>query len=237
MKQLLLSLAIALTGVAASAAELSISTGERTGRTYINFTGNIEAGDANRLALFALENPQADWVNFNSPGGLATEGYQIANILSQYHLKAYVNYGAACLSACYSAFLGAWEYDIKGVLGAHVAWSPDEELQEGDSVSAVLARGQALGNYDVYHHIANGFSYELPFYITRLTSASDFLVFTNNDEFLKFYKREDIDNDKLNPYFEFNNEPPKVVKDSEIGSLLFINLDADLPDVLDPRKE
>ena len=39
MKQLLLSVAIALTGVAASAGDFSTTIGERTGRHYITFDG------------------------------------------------------------------------------------------------------------------------------------------------------------------------------------------------------
>ena len=88
-----------------------------------------------------MENPDHNWIALRSPGGLAEEGYLLSDTISQLGLNTYVGYGSACVSACYTAFLGGTEYDIDGVIAAHNSWISDT----GDiSVNEAINFGQQV---------------------------------------------------------------------------------------------
>ena len=237
MKQLLLSVAIALTGVAASAGEFSTTIGERTGRHYITFDGPVEQGDVIKLQETAMANPDATWISLRSPGGLAEEGYALSSMISDLGLNTYVGYGSACVSACYTAFLGGAEYDIDGVLAAHNSWISDT----GDvTVNDAINFGQQAGSRDSWFHAANGFNLTLSNIITHFTDKDTFLTFTNEADLLKFFARNE--EDKIGSYLQgievsedwISNH---VVEGEDLAGLALINLNNDYPDRLDPRKD
>ena len=235
MKQLLLSAVIALTGVAASAGEFGITHGAQSGREYITFDGGVEAGDADKLRMFAEMNPNATWIALSSPGGLAYEGYALSQAISDLGLNTYVGYGSACVSACYTAFIGGSEYDIDGVIAAHNSWV----MGGADiTINEALSSGQASGAYDTYIHAANGFNLTLPLAITHLTDKDTFVTFTHEDELLEFFARSEEDNvqDYLQT-FDLTEEwiADHVTEGSDLRAKALLNLDNDRPDALDPR--
>ena len=219
----------------ASAAEFGTTTGFETGRKYITLTGDIKPGDSRQLYMFALLNQDATHVAFNSPGGEAQEGYQIGHIMSQLGLSSYVGFGQHCLSSCYTAFLGGTDYEIDGVLGAHVAWYPEDELEEDQTVSDILRYGQGLGGYDAFWHMVNGFGYELQWHIADKTDQDTFITFTDESQLMKFFKRSD--DEEINDYFSFSNDAPTVTEAHDMFRLAFGKFDERWPNRFDPRKE
>ena len=105
LKHIIAGLMLAIPTIT-TAAEFGTVTGFETGRKYITLTGDIKPGDSRQLYMFALLNQDATHVAFHSPGGVATEGYEIGRVMSQLGLSSYVGYGQSCISACYPAFLG-----------------------------------------------------------------------------------------------------------------------------------
>ena len=233
MLKQLITAALLLIPTISTAAQFSTVVGYETGRTYIVLQGDITNGDAWQLQQYAFQNPSATHVAFNSPGGLANEGYRLGNMMSQLGLKSYVGYGHACISACYTAFLGGHDYEIKGALAAHVAWYPHDDLPEGVTVSDILKQGQALGTWDMYYHVSHGFKLELPYFIMNNTSKDMFAVFTHEDQLNQFYARSD--EDKFHDYVNYTNTPIKLVHAKDLYKEALINLDKDYPDQFDPR--
>ena len=218
-----------------TAAEFGTADGFETGRKYITLSGDIKPGDSRQLFMFALLNQDATHVAFNSPGGVAQEGYQIGNVMSQLGLSSYVGYGQSCISACYTAFLGGKDYEIDGLLAAHVAWYPEDELKEDQTVSDILRYGQGLGGYDAYWHMLNGFGYELQWHITNSTDEDTFITFTEEEDLMRFFQRSD--DEEVSDYFTFSNDAPTVTEAHDMFRLAFGKFDKRWPNRFDPRQE
>ena len=231
-------IALLMFSLPATAADFSIAHGQETGRTYIGITGAIEPGDALKLRAYAAMNPTAEWVALSSPGGLANAGYKLGYMISKLELNTYVGFGSACVSACYIAFLGGKDYDIDGVLAAHNAWIKDT----GDfTVNQGINQGQALGAYDTYYHLANGFNFALPYMITAYTDKNTFVAFTDEKELNAFFVRDAVD--KIVSYLDStvgntdeNWVEKHVVKSADLAALSMIKWNAKFPDHFDPRK-
>ena len=105
-------------------------------------------------------------------------------------------------------------------------------------INETLIHGQQLGVYDTYYHLANGFSLKLPYTISKHTDKDTFIAFTDVDDLMDFYVRNE--EDKINQYLSgrvIDDEwVEKHVRD-DIFELAKINMDRDLPDLTDPRKE
>ena len=156
-------------------------------------------------------------------------------VVSQLGLSSYVGYGQVCLSSCYTAFLGGTNYEIDGALGAHVAWYPEDELEEGQTVPDILRYGQGLGGFDAFWHMYNGFGYELPWHITNSTDEDTFITFTDESQLMKFFKRSD--DEEINDYFSFANEATTVTEAHDMLRLAFGKFDERWPNRFDPRQE
>lgn len=178
--------------VVAEAAEIEVRT-TSTGQ-FITYVGEVETGDADRLDALMTETGITDVV-LVSPGGMADEGYNLAYVLSKHEATAMIPKGNVCLSACATAFMGAKDYIIQGVLGFHVAWSP-MEMETNDATRM----GQYLGTQDTLHILSNGFSGQLAILIAGFTTSEVFLVLTQED-FEMFYVRNDDGVDELKNYF------------------------------------
>ena len=234
IRTLITAAALALATTATSAAEFQYFDSFRGGdEGIILLTGEIELGDSDKLRAFKAANPGAGYVAFNSPGGLAYEGWQLGLAMSDMNLKSFVGVGHACLSACYSAFIGGSDYEIKGVLGAHVAWRMEEELEEGETASSVLHHGQLLGSYDAFYHLLNGFGFQLPFHIVNLTSHDTFLIFMDAEELNKYFARSD--EDKVSEYLSAVDVEPRVVNASEIWDYVLENVRKHRPELLEEQ--
>ena len=235
MKHLLTGL-LMLASTAASAATFGTAEGYETGRKYITIDGPIEAGDAGRLLFHIIMNPEATWVSMSSPGGLANEGYELGNVISENGLNTYVPLGSACLSACYTAFLGGYEYDIDGVVAAHNAWL--DVADASASINDYVKTGQQLGAYDMLWHLANGFSAGLAYTISLNTSPDVFIGFTHEDDLMESFSRTEGDN--VNNYLDGSLYTQKWVQDhlvtvDNFEAKLVETMDAEYPDILDPR--
>ena len=181
-----------LISATAQAAEFGTAVGPTTGRAYITYTGPVEFGDADKLKQTIMDNPGIQWLSLDSPGGVASEGYELASVISDAGLNVYVGYGTFCVSACYTAFLGGKNYEVKGVLAAHNAWT--QQIPADTTVNQVLVEGQRLGSYNVIHHLANGFNVSLPFAISNYTDKDTFIAFTHEDQLNQFFARDEEDN-------------------------------------------
>ena len=191
MKNLLLATVMAFTAGMSQAASIFTLT-DVDGNHEAYYFGQVEHGDTTRLKTLLDENPDISVINMVSEGGIAAEGYSLAQVLSDYSITAYVPEGQYCLSACATAFLGAAEYDIDGVIGFHNAFAPGYDsfatYNEG------LAHGQALGSYTTYHWLLNGFNIQIPLLMAELTDPNTFIVFFHENDLMKFFARSDDDN-------------------------------------------
>ena len=199
MKRLMITLGFLgalMTGV--NAAEINVHVGPETGINYLILTGPVEVGDSAKLKEMLVKYPETTAVAFHSPGGVAYEGFAMAQVMSDNLLNSLVPTGSICLSACAIAFIGGAEYTIDGALGFHSSYLPDP----GSLPSSVAFKeGQAVGVQDTFFFLANGFSVQLPQLISLYTSPEDFLVFYNESQLDEFFMRDEEDN--INSYLSF----------------------------------
>ncbi len=164
---------------------------ESDGRYTVQIIGMIEHGDSIKLEKFLEQYPEVDLVTMISGGGIATEGYKIANVLSRHNMDVRVPDGFVCASACAAAFIGGTNYDIDGALTFHVSWLPQEPIDF--TTNDIFKWGQSAGTRDMYHILSNGFSAQMAFIITNYTTKDKFLTFFSEEELNKFYVRSDTD--------------------------------------------
>ena len=205
MKNLLLATVMAFSAGMSQAASIFTLT-DIDGNNEAYYFGEVQHGDADYLRTLLDENPDITVINMVSPGGVASEAYPLATVLSDYELTAYVPEGQYCLSACASAFIGAAEYDIDGVIGFHNAYAPGYDsfatYNEG------LAHGQSFGAYSTYHMMLNGFSIQLPLLISQLTSPEEFIVFFHENDLMTFFARSE--EDSVVPYLSGPVDPTET---------------------------
>ena len=177
-------------------------------KTVLHIKGDFDLGisDDVRTAL----NIHADIIDeavLNSPGGLGYEGYAVGSILSEYAIPTRVASGTACLSACAVAFIGGTDYQVEGILGFHKGHLAGQSpfINQEEAFDA----GQQAGSFNLYYLMANGFAVDLGFQIDRRSSPSHFVVFTNTEDLLKFYVRDESV-DIIQSYFEPIQETPTV---------------------------
>lgn len=76
-------------------------------KTHINFDGQIEKGDAERVAFLIEGMPRVDVFMVNSAGGSISEALKIASLLKGIHAYLVVKPGKICASACFFMFIAA----------------------------------------------------------------------------------------------------------------------------------
>ena len=176
-------------------------------KTVLHVYGDFDLGISQdvRTAL-NLHSDIIDEVVLNSPGGLGYEGYAVGQILSEYEVPTRVAKGTACLSACAIAYIGGTDYEVEGILGFHKAHLAGAEpfMNQEEAFDA----GQLAGSYHLYYLIANGFSVSLTAHIDQRSTPNDFVVFTNTEDLLKFYVRND--DDDISNYITEIPETPLV---------------------------
>ena len=158
----------------------------------IILSGDIIEGTAQRLDDLLTANPTITKVGMVSGGGLAYEGFNLANVLSNHDITAVVPRGYVCLSACAIGFVGAKDYVILGALGFHNMYVADEQLVEADKLM-LLIRGQQFGVRTAIFFVANGFEIELPYIISAVTTPDEFIVFTSTEDLMTFFARTEED--------------------------------------------
>jgi hypothetical protein len=159
----------------------------------ILLTGDIIEGTAQRLDDLLTANPTITKVGMVSGGGLAYEGFNVANVLSNHNVTAIVPRGYVCLSACAIGFIGAKDYVILGALGFHNMYVNDEDMVDIDKLTLII-RGQQFGVRTAIFFIENGFEIELPYIISAFTTPEEFIVFTSTEDLMTFFARSEEDN-------------------------------------------
>lgn len=192
MKNIIAIIAGVFMASAVSAAEVDYIVGGETGRHYATVFGPIQVGDSVKLEALLLANPQITHVGLISEGGIADEGYRLAEVISNHSLDTVVPEGAWCLSACAEAFIGGVNYEIDGILGFHKSYIPPQTENEIGSQDA-FDFGQQAGMRSLYAYLANGFSAQLGFIIGGWTSPENFLVFFSEEQLAEFFVRSDED--------------------------------------------
>lgn len=223
LKKFITGLVAALTLAApAYSGEFQISEDE----TVLYYLGSVTRGDANALAQY-IAYYQPEKVIMASNGGAASEGYAIANVLSQSQMTVEIPKGYMCMSACAVGFLGGGTKIIDGILGFHIAYSKGD-IPDGYGMKV----GQQFGLLDAYLMIENGYNILLARITNELTSPSDFLVFTSEEE-LEVFKVKDpynfaysyidlpeffvgMDAEEFWEWFTDRIYPPKELQDLQI---------------------
>ena len=165
-------------------------------------TGDIIQGTAQRLDDILLANPAIKKVGMVSGGGLALEGFNIAEVLSNHDVTAVVPRGYTCLSACAIGFLGAKEYVVLGVLGFHNMYIEQADTDNIPDISLLIV-GQSFGVRTTVFFLSNGFEVELPILISIFTTPEKFLVFTSTEDLMQFFARSETDD--VTEYLEGND--------------------------------
>lgn len=152
--------------------------------TTITLSGEIKNNDARKLQSI-IDSTGITTVYLNSGGGAAIEGYRIGYTLMQSNSLVIVAEESSCLSACAIAFLGSPSKILAGVLGFHVAWSPDDESSYSDGMKS----GQLFGALTASYFFNTGYTAQLPFLISQITDSETFLILDSSD--LKLFEMSD----------------------------------------------
>lgn len=177
--------AVALLGTQASAGQIEVYEQEGS-PPILHYFGSVTSatsrtpGDAEMLESY-INWYQPQKVIMTSSGGSSREGYLIASVLQQAQVTVEVPKGYMCMSACAVGFLGGGTKIIEGVLGFHVMYIAGE-VPEHYAATA----GQQTGLQDAYASLETGYNLMLFNMTAYLTSPSDFLVFTSEEELEHF---------------------------------------------------
>tara|TARA_R110002153_G_scaffold118765_4_gene263568 strand:- start:520 stop:1173 length:654 start_codon:yes stop_codon:yes gene_type:complete len=150
----------------------------------IYLEGEIQNGDADKLQKL-IDMTNASTLDLNSNGGVALAGYSLGYTINRNNLYTTVSEGNVCLSACATAFIGGNTLTSNGVVGFHVAWSPNTT----STYSEGMKSGQYLGAIDSAYHFNMGYIIQLQFIVAQLTDSETFLVVNTDD--LKLFEMVD----------------------------------------------
>ena len=181
--------------------------------SVIHVRGDFDEGITRDLKNALEANPEIDRVAFDSPGGNASEAFQMANLLSEEEIRVWVPKARICLSACAIAFTGGYDYHIEGTLGFHNAYlllDTNEEASHMDITEGYIG-GQQLGTHATGFFVSNGFAFNLQYDIAGNTTPDTFLAFTSTEDFLKYYVRND-DMPELDAMSNYWQEPHEDLK-------------------------
>mgnify|MGYP005989458459 FL=1 len=168
--------------------------------SQINLEGEIKSGDYEKLQR-VIDRTGIKSISFNSNGGAAIEGYQIGYIIRKNMMSTVIKKGNKCLSACAIAYLGGTNKYNYGILGFHVAWSQ----QSGKDFNEGMRAGQIMGSIDSIYSFNMGYTAQLNFIISQITSKEDFIILSLDD--LKLFEMKDKE------YTEFNTLPKNWMSD------------------------
>jgi hypothetical protein len=168
--------------------------------SQIILEGEIKSGDYEQLQR-VIDRTGIKSISLNSNGGAAIEGYQIGYIIRKNMMSTVIKKDNRCLSACAIAYLGGTNKYNYGILGFHVAWSqqPGKDFNEG------MRAGQIMGSIDSIYSFNMGYTAQLNFIISQITSKEDFIVLSLDD--LKLFEMKDKE------YTEFNTLPKNWMSD------------------------
>ena len=223
-----------------------VITYTETGETekVIIYNGDFEQNTSQMLNAALITNPEYKTVVFNSPGGVAYEGFATAAVLDRNGVTAWVPKGRICVSACAIAFLGAHEYRVSGQLAYHNAWLDGDTTDIAETypggINGLYGRAQHLGAYITYFLLANGFSLDFALDIAGNTSPSKYLVIRSKEELDAYYSRSETDTIQeylvekadpniveTRPLYEYALEQLEELKDGGSATFMFEELIVD----------
>ena len=168
--------------------------------------GEIKKNDAVKLESMVTATGLKT-VFLNSDGGDALEGYDLGYTIQDLGLSVVIASETACLSSCAIAFMGGKTKIQGGILGYHVAWSPDDTQSYSDGMKS----GQFIGALNAAYFFNMGYTAQLPFIVSHVTTPDTFLILSSDD--LKLFKIED------GAYTSYSKLPRGWVADRIAGSL------------------
>lgn len=168
--------------------------------------GEIKKDDAIKLETMVTATGLKT-VFLNSDGGNALEGYRLGYTIQDLGLSVVVAADTACLSSCAIAFLGGKTKVQGGLLGYHVAWSPDDTQSYSDGMKS----GQFFGALTAAYFFNMGYTAQLPLIVSQLTAPDTFLVLSSDD--LKMFEIGDRD------YTAYSGLPTNWLADRTAGPL------------------
>jgi hypothetical protein len=117
-----MGLALGLSLAPTTLGALTYST-QKGADPFIIADGEIQLGDAQRLASYLKRAPKIGTILFNSPGGNLAEGIDIGTLIRSRGLATRVGAGDECASACVYAFVGGVIREVEkgGRVGVHMA--------------------------------------------------------------------------------------------------------------------
>lgn len=223
--------ALLLTATVANAGNIQVYDEPDDGiAPVLHYFGPVTAGDARGLDSY-ITHYQPSKVIMTSEGGNSNEGYALAMVLSAHQMHVEVPKGYMCMSACAVAFLGGATKTVDGMLGFHVMYIPGE-VPEHYAATA----GQQTGIMDTITSLSTGYNLMLFQVTAYMTSPSDFLVFTSEEELALFYVADqynfiyqyldtpeffdDMDDEDMIKWFSDRVLTPKEMNDMQIQQRL-----------------
>ena len=168
--------------------------------------GEIKKDDAVKLESMVTATGLTT-VFLNSNGGNALEGYRLGYAIQDLGLTTIVASDTACLSSCAIAFMGGKTKIQGGILGFHVAWSPDDTQSYSDGMKS----GQFFGALNAAYFFNMGYTAQLPLIVSQVTAADIFLVLSSDD--MKLFEIGDRN------YTAYRGLPKGWIADRVAGSL------------------
>lgn len=154
--------------------------------SVIRLEGEIKKDDAKKLQSL-VDATGITTLYLNSNGGHALEGYSLGYTINRNGMMTIVGDSDTCLSACAVAFLGGTSKVLSGILGFHVAWSPENNKSYSDGMKS----GQFFGTVDAAYHFNMGYTIQMQFIVSQLTDSETFLILDSDD--LKLFEMVDKD--------------------------------------------
>ena len=129
--------------------------------------GEIKKNDAAKLESMVTATGLKT-VFLNSDGGNALEGYRLGYTIQDLGLSVVIASETACLSSCAIAFMGGKTKIQGGILGYHVAWSPDDTQSYSDGMKS----GQFIGALNAAYFFNMGYTAQLPLIVSQVTALT-----------------------------------------------------------------
>lgn len=202
----------------------------------LHYFGPVATNDAYYLDQY-IRAYQPSKVIMTSEGGSSNEGYALARVLSAHQVHVEVPKGYMCMSACAVAFLGGATKTIDGMLGFHVMYIAGTAPEHYAATA-----GQQTGIMDTVTSLQTGYNLMLFQMTAYMTSPSDFLVFTSEEELAVFYVADqynfiyqyldepeffkDMDDEDVYKWFLDRVLSPKEMNDMQIKQRLEVALEA-----------
>ena len=144
----------------------------------VAFEGEYSKGSAQRLDAMLTETG-AKIVSFDSGGGVALEGFYVAQVLAKHKVTAGVTSKAVCMSACAISLLGAEDVFINGIVGFHSPYDPSGRMKMED--------GLRMGFEMTLFFLEHGVTEEFQRIVLIMSEPDVFVIIRNYDEWTRIF--------------------------------------------------